>query len=302
MKNTVLEYSVSQIKARLDKSVKPLVQDVSFCLKEKDSLALIGETGSGKTIIACSIMKTLPSNIFENGLMMKFCGTDLSYTKNINKLLGDKIVYIPQSGLECLSPSKKIKYQLYDSLKRIGIPKQELKATAEEKLRIAGFLEPQIILEKYPFELSGGMAQKVVIALAACSRAQLIIADEPTNGLDKESKEEFLQTINNVFPKAAKIIITHDIEVAKATEKIIVLCKGFIMESGNTAEVLEDPRHPYTQALIAALAENGLKESPKLREQVGECPFFSRCTNAAGNNCIVLTDHNDGDRYWRCKA
>lgn len=302
MENTVLEYSVSQIKARLDKSVKPLVQDVSFCLKEKETLALIGETGSGKTIIACSIMKTLPSNVFENGLMMKFCGTDLSNTKNINKLLGDKIVYIPQSGLECLSPSRKIKYQLYDSLKRIGIPKQELKAAAEEKLRIAGFLDPQIILEKYPFELSGGMAQKVVIALAACSRAQLIIADEPTNGLDKESKEEFLQTVNTVFPNAAKIIITHDIEVAKATEKIIVLCKGFIMESGNTADVLEDPRHPYTQALIAALAENGLKETPKLREQVGECPFFSRCKNAVGNNCIVLTNHNDGDRYWRCKA
>ncbi len=302
MENTVLEYSVSQIKARLDKSVKPLVQDVSFCLKEKETLALIGETGSGKTIIACSIMKTLPSNVFENGLMMKFCGTDLSNTKNINKLLGDKIVYIPQSGLECLSPSRKIKYQLYDSLKRIGIPKQELKAAAEEKLRIAGFLDPQIIIEKYPFELSGGMAQKVVIALAACSRAQLIIADEPTNGLDKESKEEFLQTVNTVFPNAAKIIITHDIEVAKATEKIIVLCKGFIMESGNTADVLEDPRHPYTQALIAALAENGLNETPKLREQVGECPFFSRCKNVAGNDCIVLTDHNDGDRYRRCKA
>ena len=104
--------------------------------------------------------------------------------------------------------------QLYDSLKKLGLPRRALPALAVEKLRLAGFDAPEMVLDKYPFQLSGGMAQRVTIALAACSRARLLIADEPTNGLDEAGRAQFFALLDSIFPDAAKLIITHDISVA----------------------------------------------------------------------------------------
>ena len=275
-----IEYFCGVISARLNNQYKVLARDVSFKIDAGESLALIGGSGSGKSIIACSIMKLLPKNVVAKDLKFNFFGDDFSDCKDLNKLLGDKIVYIPQNGHENLSSLRKVKYHLFDSLKKIGVPRSEIKKEAVKKLAAVGFANPEEVMEKYPFELSGGMAQRVVIAIGICSRAEFVIADEPTNGLEEERKDEFLKLIDSLFPTAAKLYITHDISVAMKCDKIIVLCGGRVMEEGFSKEVLISPKSPYTKALISALAKNRLTETPLLRENIEECPFYSRCKEA----------------------
>ncbi len=298
----VLEYESGEIRAGLAHSHTVLVNNVSFSLKAGESLALIGETGSGKTMTALSVMGLLPDNVSMYGGSIKFCGELISGKKKLRRLLGDKIVYIPQNGSEFLNPSRTIGKHLYDNLKRIGIGGRELKKQAEEKLILSGLPDPENILDKYPFQLSGGMAQRVTIAISACSNASLIIADEPTNGLDEESKKAFMELLATVFPQAARLIITHDIALASLCDRTAVLCGGRMMEKGDSKAVLEGMKSGYTRALIASLVKNGLKGAPALREEKGFCPFYERCPSAE-NICKTQMKHCKGDySEWWCNS
>lgn len=295
----ILDYESGTIAARLEKSEKTLVQGVRIRLRAGECLALIGETGSGKTMTALSIMRLLPENVRMRGGSLRFLGAELNKDRELRELLGVEIVYIPQNGLEFLNPSKKIKYHLYDSLKKLGVPRGDRPARAAEALAAVGFEDPSALLDKYPFQLSGGMAQRVTIALSACSRARLVLADEATNGLDRAATADFIALLGRLFPDAAKLIITHDIQVAALCGRTQVLCGGRAMECGPSSRVLSAPRHPYTKALIASLVENGMHETPLLREQAGPCPFYRRC-GAACEACLgpLQAKAENGTEWW----
>lgn len=297
----IVKYVSGKIEAILSKTKKLIVEGVSFCLHEGQSLAIIGETGAGKTTLACSMMNTMPPNVLCHGLSFEFDGKEVKDKRQAQKLLGDQIVYVPQNGHECLSSSRKVKHHVYDSLKKIGVPRCERHAVAIQKLIGVGLKDPEEVLERYPCELSGGMAQRVVIALATCSNAKLVIADEPTCGLEDDKKNEILLLLKRLFPSAALIVITHDISVAKVCDEVIVLNEGRVMERGKTSIVLDKPRHPYTKALIDALVQNGMRETPRLREQRGECPFYNRCI-CASQECLqnIPTKNVEGVTYT-CK-
>ncbi len=203
MGQLILQYESGRIAARRERSQKTLVREISFQLREGESLSLIGETGSGKTMIALSILGLLPPNVRMEGGSVAFLGRALPSGKRRQKLLGVDIVYIPQNGLEFLNPSKKVKHHLFDNLKKLGVPSSGLLPAAKEALAAAGFPHPEDLLDKYPFQLSGGMAQRVTIAISACSRTRLIIADEPTNGLDDAAKTAFKSMLDSLFPSAA---------------------------------------------------------------------------------------------------
>ncbi|MBO4915831.1 MAG: ABC transporter ATP-binding protein [Oscillospiraceae bacterium] len=301
-KDMILQYASGDISAMLAHTSRNLVRDVAFSLSEGESMALIGETGSGKTMIALSIMRLLPRNVRQTGGEMLFCGAALPEGRAMRALLGTQIAYIPQNGLEFLDPSKKIRYHLYDSLKKIGIGGAERASAAAQRLEAAGFSSPQEILEQYPFQLSGGMAQRVTIALAACTRARLIIADEPTNGLDQEGRKQFMARLTSLFPQAAKLVITHDIAVAALCARMLVLCGGRTMEQGPSNRLLTTPRNPYTRALIASLVENGMAETPLLRAGESGCPFYRRCAEAEKSGCSRPQLHRCGDVEWWCRA
>ena len=228
-------------------------------------------------------------------------GAALPSGKQLQTLRGDKLVYIPQNGAEFLLPARTVRKQLYDSLKKLGLPRKAFPASAAEKLRLAGFDAPETILDKYPFQLSGGMAQRVTIALAACSRARLLIADEPTNGLDEAGRAQFFALLDSIFPDAAKLIITHDISVASRCDRVLVLCGGRMLETDASSTVLRAPRHPYTKALLAAQVANGMQPSPVLREGVSGCPFYARCPKA-DEACLhsAMQKHADGKTEWWC--
>lgn len=296
----VLSYQSGEITAQLRHGSKELVSQVSFEISEGISLALIGETGSGKTMTALSIMGLLPENVTMHSGSIQFAGEDISGKKDLRKLLGNQIVYIPQNGLEFLNPSRKIRHHLYDNLKRIGTPRKKLEQTAKEKLLLSGLPNPEEILDKYPFQLSGGMAQRVTIAISACSNAALILADEPTNGLDDAAKQRFMDLLTTVFPKAAKLIITHDITLAELCDKTLVLCGGRMMEKGPSNDVLKNPRNGYTRALLASLVKNGMQETPAIREGAGICPFYSRCQDASDACAKHIIHGCAGDAEWWC--
>lgn len=253
LETPILQYAGGVIAAKLDRTEKELVHGVSFHISHGESLALIGETGSGKTLIAQSVMGVLPGNVRLVSGEVLFCGKALPKGKKLRSMLGREIVYIPQNGHEFLDPSRSIRRQMFDSIAKLGIAAPLREAFAREKLTQVGFTQPEAILDRYAFQLSGGMAQRVTIALALCSQAKLLIADEPTNGLDQDSKQQTLSLLNDLFPDAAKLVITHDISVAATCGRILVLCGGKMLETGSSALVLAAPRHPYTQALLGCL-------------------------------------------------
>ena len=295
-----LKVRTGVIKARLLHGFKELVQQVDFTISEGESLALIGETGSGKTMTALSIMGLLPENVRQEGGEISFFGEIWKGSRDISRHLGRDIVYIPQNGLEFLNPSRTIRKQFLDGLSRNHVPLREREEKMRELLRKAGLSDEKRILSAYPFELSGGMAQKVTIAMAGCGKVRLILADEPTNGLDREATERFFRLMEEMFPHAARLIITHDISVAELCDRIVVLCGGKICERGPAKEVLTNPMHPYTRALWEALPENGMKESPVLRKQEGPCAYYKRCPNAEDSCREKIRFVQSTGREWWC--
>ena len=296
----ILDYSCGGIGAQLDRTQKMLVQDVTIRLDSGETLALVGETGSGKTILAQSLMGVLPPNVHRHGGKIFICGKEIVHEKQLRAMLGKEIVYIPQNGYEFLNPTRTVRKHLYDSLARIAVPVGKRATVALEKLEQAGFSEPKSVIDRYPFELSGGMAQRVTIALALCSRAKLLIADEPTNGLDEAAKARFMHLLGTLFPEAGKLVITHDISVAAMCDRILVLCRGRAMESGKATDVLTSPYHPYTKALLAALVENGMRQTPVLRKGPGLCPFYHRCPQATVQCRETLPKQEADGREWWC--
>ena len=294
-------YACGMISAKLSHGERVLLQNVFFSLSSGERLAVIGETGSGKTMLALSILGLLPANVRMQSGCIQMDGDALPSGKQLQTLRGDKLVYIPQNGAEFLLSTRTVRRQLYDSLKKLGLPRKDFSRLAAEKLRLAGFEKPEDVLDKYSFQLSGGMAQRVTIALAACSRARLLIADEPTNGLDEAGRAQFFSLLDSIFPNAAKLIITHDISVAARCDRVLVLCGGRMLETGVSSTVLSAPRHPYTKALLAAQVANGMQPSPILREGVSGCPFYARCP-AADTACLngAMQKHTDGKTEWWC--
>ena len=296
----ILDYSCGGIGAQLDRTQKMLVQDVTIRLNSGETLALVGETGSGKTILAQSLMGVLPPNVHRHGGKIFICGKEIVCEKQLRAMLGKEIVYIPQNGYEFLNPTRTVRKHLYDSLARIAVPAGKRATVALEKLEQAGFSEPKSVIDRYPFELSGGMAQRVTIALALCSRAKLLIADEPTNGLDEAAKARFMHLLGTLFPEAGKLVITHDISVAAMCDRILVLCRGRAMETGKATDVLTSPYHPYTKSLLAALVENGMRQTPVLRKGPGLCPFYHRCPQATVQCRETLPKQEADGREWWC--
>lgn len=299
-KNTpYLLYKSGTIYAETLSGRRILLDDVEFSIEKGKSYALIGETGSGKTMIAMSIMGLLPKNVKGENLFCSLDSVDISSPVVASSLLGREIAYIPQNGMEFLNPSRTIYAHLIDSLLRSGTPKKEVKEKAKEILSLVGFHDIDQILKSYPFQLSGGMAQRVTVALALSSNAKLIIADEPTNGLDLESSNKMLEHLFSLFSDAAKIIITHDISVASRCENMLVLCGGKTMEKGPSS-FLSSPCNPYAKSLVAALVKNGMKSSPYLRN-MGNCPFSERCPEYSDICEESLSHYTDGEHEWWCK-
>lgn len=250
MNENVLEVIDLSVHAYFLHSTERIVDNLSFCLKTGEKLAIVGESGSGKSMIASSLAFSLPDNCFALGKILLDGENLLENKKKKKSILGKQIVFIPQGGAESLNPSLKIKTQIYEVLPS-DLSRKQKKETAIRKLERVGLADGERILEKYPFEISGGEAQRVVLACSLCVDAKVIVADEVTRGIDDETSEIFWNCLEKDFKNTAIIVVTHDMQVAKRCDYVLVLKDGKPQEYGKTDEVFSSPQSEYTESLIS---------------------------------------------------
>ena len=258
MDENVIEVVDLSVYACFLRSTEKIVGGVSFCLKSGERLAIVGESGSGKSMIVNALTSSLADNCFATGQIL-FEGEDLLKSRKREKaFLGRQIVFVPQGGAESLNPSLKIKTQIYEAFSRAGIKlsREQKRAYSVYNLARAGLKNGEEILEKYPFEISGGEAQRVVLAIAMCADAKLIVADEATRGIDRETSDAFWDCMDKDFEHSSIVVVTHDMTVAKKCDYVLVLKDGCVQEYGKTCDIFSNPQSEYTKCLISACEVN----------------------------------------------
>ncbi len=267
------------------------VKQVSFDLQKGRTVALVGESGSGKSVISKAIMGLLPANaeilqgqIILNDAQKQLHDLDIVSLKTdsatMRQLRGGTISLIFQEPMVSLSPLHTIGDQISEALRlHRKVAKRQSRQLTVDMLEMVGFSQPGEALSLYPFELSGGMRQRAMIAMALISHPSLLIADEPTTALDVTIQAQILKLIKQLQKKLhmAVLMITHDLGiVANVADEVVVLYHGSVMEAGTTAQILTRPRHPYTQALLNAVPRFNMRREERLtplreiKAQVGQ--------------------------------
>ena len=235
-----------------------LVTGVSLQVNPGQVLGLVGESGCGKTMTALSIMGLLPAGVGVTEGSIYWQGQDIAAwsEKQLNSLRGSGMAYISQEPMVALDPMFTVEYQLVQPLKRLrGVSTAEAKRIAFNLVEKVGIPAAKRVLKSYPHQLSGGMAQRVAIALALTGQPKLLIADEPTTALDVTIQAEILELLRSLVigENMAMVIVTHNLGViADIADEVAVMYAGQIVESGRVEEVLGHPAHPYTSALLGA--------------------------------------------------
>ncbi len=279
------------------------VDGVSFSLNEGEKLGVVGESGCGKSVTALSIMRLIPSPPGEtlDGSIV-FGGQDLLELPEsaMRKIRGKQIGIIFQDPLTSLNPVLTIGSQITESLKlHLNLNDQQAKRRAIELLREVGIPEAERRINSYPHQFSGGMRQRVMIAIALACRPQLIIADEPTTALDVTVQAQILELIDSISAEynSAVMLITHDLGVvAGMTDRVVVMYAGHVVEMAATDELFANPRHPYTLGLLASVPRLDEARTDELTPIEGAppdllhppegCPFAPRCLFVT-NQCRV---------------
>ena len=244
--------------------LKHVVKGVSFYVDKGETLGIVGESGSGKTQTAFSILGLLPSNAQITGGSITFDGESLVSPEHgkasfevMTKLRGKRIAYIPQEPMSNLDPNFRIGYQLVRPMvKVLGISKEDAKKKAIELLEIVGIVNPERVFNSFPHEISGGMAQRVLIAGAVSCDPDLLIADEPTTALDVTIQAEVLDLLRGLQERfhMGILLVTHNFGVvADLCDRVVVMQYGEIVESGDVRTILKNPKEPYTQELLGSM-------------------------------------------------
>ncbi len=263
-----------------------LLRDISLTLKRGSTLGMVGESGAGKSMIGRLIGRQLPPSFRVTSGALLFEGKDLltMSAREHSALLGRRIAFIPQEPMSALNPVLTIGDQLGEHLARQGVPASERRARAAAALDEVKIQAPAEVLDKYPFQLSGGMCQRVMIAMAFLSDPDLVISDEATTALDVTTQTHIIRLLHSLQRRRGTtiIFITHDLRLAAhVCDEIAVLYAGDIFEYGNAKSVLAEPKHPYTRALNDA---NPALDGPlvKLASLAGQMPSTSELRRQAG--------------------
>jgi len=297
-----------------------LVTDVSFDVEQGTVLGLVGESGCGKTMTALSLLGLLPSGVSVTGGQILWGGRNLAATtdKEMEGIRGRDIALISQEPMRALDPMFTVGYQLTATIRRLrGMGKAAAGKEARSLLEKVGIVDAARILKTYPHQISGGMAQRVAIALALSGQPKLLVADEPTTALDVTVQAEILSLLRTLVKDTGMsvVMVTHDLGVvADLCDQVAVMYAGQVVENGTTQAVLDNPRHPYTLALLAAdphanQAENMPERLATISGQVPQpkdwpagCRFAARC-QFAGSAClepVPLLRSGPGEGLVRC--
>lgn len=240
-----------------------IIRNVNFTLEEGEILGIIGESGSGKTTILKSIIRNPSHKIDVMDGNIFFQGKDLLSLsqKEMQKVRGSQIGYVFQNPATTFNPLRKIMYQFLDLVRshRPTVDEKEFLSQAARIIESFGLQDSKRVLNSYPWQLSGGMLQRISIAMALILKPDMILADEPTSALDVVIQKKVLHEISSLTKEGIGIIIvTHDMGViSEITQKALVIYKGNVLEAGKSREILDNPIHPYTKALLKAVPRLG---------------------------------------------
>jgi oligopeptide/dipeptide ABC transporter ATP-binding protein len=270
------------------------VDGISFNLKKGESLGLVGESGSGKTVTALSVLRIVPKpgRIIDG--KVEFNGDDLlkKTEKEMRKIRGSEIAIIFQDPSSSLNPVYNVETQLRDVIiAHQNIPKKEARKKLIELLETVELPDAETRMREYPHQFSGGMKQRVAIARALALEPTLLFADEPTTNLDVTIQAQVLNLLNDLKKRfgMSLVMITHDMGIiAKMTTRVVVLYAGRVCEIAKTYDLFERPRHPYTEALLAAVPRLDMRKTlrvipgniPNLIDPPTGCRFHPRCKYA----------------------
>lgn len=237
------------------------VRGVSFDLYEGETLAIVGESGSGKSVTVKGVMGLLAANGYYKGGSIEFENEDITQMKegDLHEIRGNKMAMVFQDPMTSLDPTMTIGKQIMEViLLHQKVSKSEAFAKAVELIDLVGISEPEARMKQYPHQFSGGMRQRIVIAIALACEPKILIADEPTTALDVTIQAQIIDLMKDLKSKigASVIFITHDLGVvANVADRVAVMYAGRIVEIGTSDEVFYDPRHPYTWGLIGSMPD-----------------------------------------------
>ena len=303
---SLLKVENLNLKFRTDEGLITAVENVSFEINAGEVLGLVGESGSGKSVTAKSLMHLNPSNSVygpESSIKLELesGGVDILSLKNSRELVvvrGGAISMIFQEPMASFAPAITIGAQMVEQLMiHTSMTKKESVELSVEMLERVGISDADMRFHQYAFELSGGMRQRAMIAMALSTRPKVLIADEPTTALDVTIQAQVLDLMKGLIKEfgMAILFITHDLGViAQVADRVAVMYLGCIVESGPVREVLKSPSHPYTKGLLNALPKlNDLDEPltpipgdiPSPLERPFGCVFHTRCPEVLADNC-----------------
>ncbi len=293
-KEVLLEVKDLKVHFRTDEGIAKAVDGISYNLYKKEVLGIVGESGSGKSVNSLAIMRLLASNAIVSGDIL-FRGKSLFKLREseMRKIRGADIAMIFQEPMTSLNPVFTIGYQLIEAITlHQDVSEQEAIERAISMLEIVGIPDPAKRLWSYPHEFSGGMRQRVMIAMALSCNPSLLIADEPTTALDVTIQAQILDLMLDLREKfgSSVIMITHDLGVvAETCDRVVVMYAGKIMEKADVYTLFSEPAHPYTQALLESLPRLDKRQEklkaipgvvPSPYEMPKGCRFCTRCEYA----------------------
>ena len=276
----------------------PVVDGISLDLSRGESLGLVGESGSGKTMAALSLLGLVPPPGRVSG-SARLLGRELIGMREREwwRLRGRDVAMVFQDAMSGLNPVRTVGSLLEEAVRRhyAGFPGTLTRGWARERaaeaLAEAGVPQPAERLDAYPHQLSGGLRQRVMIALAVVNRPALVVADEPTTALDNTIQAQVMELLRGLLAASALLLVTHDLGVAAGVcDRLAVVYAGRVVEAGSAVDVLTAPRHPYTAGLLAAVPRLGRPgppspipgQPPRFGNVPPGCPFAPRCPNAIG--------------------
>jgi peptide/nickel transport system ATP-binding protein len=294
-----------------------LVDSVSFSVAPGEVLGVAGESGSGKTLTALSILRLLPPGRMQVSGHVTFAGADVLSLRRepLRRLRGSQIAMVFQEPMVSLHPSWTVGEQIAETVRtHLGVSRQAARERAVEVLDLVHIPDPARRARQHPHEMSGGMLQRVMIAMALSCRPKLLIADEPTTALDVTVQAQLIDLLRELHDELdmAMIVVSHDLSLlATFCERLMVMYGGQIVEDGSVREVFTAPRHPYTEALLSATIEPEQRGSdlatipgspPDPRALPPGCRFTPRCTYAV-DECSARVPSLEllgSDRRVRC--
>jgi peptide/nickel transport system ATP-binding protein len=323
--DNILEVKNLRTYFELDEGTVKAVDGVDFTVKPGITLGIVGESGCGKSVTAMSILKIVddPGKIVDGEVLLRTNGnvTDLvqlsPHSEEMRNIRGNAVAMVFQEPMNSLSPVHTIGDQIIEAvLLHNDMTKSQARARAVELLGLVGIPNPDKRVDSYTFQLSGGMRQRAMIAMALSCNPSLLIADEPTTALDVTTQAQILELMKSLQTQfgMAVMLITHDLGVvAETCDEVVVMYLGEVVEQAGIDDLFYDPKHPYTQALMRSIPKLGAGRTQELNPIEGSvpdpfnrptgCPFHSRCDQFMPGKCDAihpqLTTLDDG-RTVRC--